>query len=226
MRYYVSEEGDPKNERYLKKEEREIAGKIAQACYDKEFREELQQQLGRVERLLNSYDENELIDIYSDCNPLRQALLTPYIIDNEEYAKRWQELEYPPYTRDDSTAEYETERGELVRSKSEKIIADHYSRRGIPYRYEYPLTVTDRKRQVVIHPDFTVLNKRTRQIYYHEHFGRLDDQDYCDRKVISKMELYMQNGFFQGSEMIYTFESRRKPLDIRYLDSLIDRFLV
>ena len=111
VRYYVSEEGDSKNERYLKKGEREMAGKIAHACYDKEFREVLQQQLGRVERLLNSYDENELIDLYSNCNPLRQELLTPY-------------------------------------------------------------------------------------------------------------------GFFQGSEMIYTFESRRKPLDTRYIDFLIDRFLV
>ena len=32
-----------------------------------------------------------------------------------------------------------TDRGERVRSKSEKIIADYLFRKGIPYKYEKPL---------------------------------------------------------------------------------------
>ena len=225
VRYYVSDETDGK-ERYLKKGEQELAGRVAQAGYDKEFREALQDQLTRVDRLLNNYDENELVNIYVDYNPLRRDLVTPYILDSEAYAKKWQELPYPPYTHEDNSAEFVTEQGELVRSKSEKIIADHYLRRGIPYRYEFPVTLTDRKRQIVIHPDFTVLNKRTRQVFYHEHFGRLDDPDYCDRNVISRIDLYMQNGYFPGSELLFTFESWKKQFDTRSLDKLIDRYLV
>ncbi|MEE3440399.1 MAG: hypothetical protein VZR07_10670, partial [Ruminococcus sp.] len=52
---------------------------------------------------------------------------------------------------------FETQRGEIVRSKSEVIIADALYYANIPYHYEKPIKVGDR----VIYPDFTVLNVKT-----------------------------------------------------------------
>lgn len=50
-----------------------------------------------------------------------------------------------------------TNRGERVRSKSEKIIADCFFRKGIPYKYECPLYL---KGLGIIYPDFTILSKK------------------------------------------------------------------
>ena len=52
-----------------------------------------------------------------------------------------------------------TEKGEYVRSKSEKIIADTLTKNNINYVYELPLRL---KGYGTVKPDFTVLNKRTR----------------------------------------------------------------
>ena len=46
---------------------------------------------------------------------------------------------------------HRTTRGEMMRSKSEVIIADHLANNGIEYGYEQPLTIRD----VTKYPDFT-----------------------------------------------------------------------
>lgn len=54
------------------------------------------------------------------------------------------------------------------------------TRRNIPYRYEFPLTLKDGN---IYHPDFLCLNVRTRQEYIWEHFGLMDNPDYADCTV-------------------------------------------
>ena len=73
-----------------------------------------------------------------------------------------------------------SERGERVRSKSEKIIADKLYRNGIPYKYEKPLVL---KGLGKIHPDFEILNKRTRKEYFLEHLGKMDDIGYVKKNM-------------------------------------------
>ena len=51
--------------------------------------------------------------------------------------------------------EYYTIKGERVRSKSEKIIADELYRYQIPYKYEFPLTLATHNRNIQLYPDFT-----------------------------------------------------------------------
>ncbi len=60
-----------------------------------------------------------------------------------------------------TTTEYRTEKGELVRSKSEMNIANALFRTEIPYKYECPLTLNDGR---VIYPDFTVLDVYNRRL--------------------------------------------------------------
>lgn len=54
------------------------------------------------------------------------------------------ELHYLEYTykSGDEPLNY-TEKGEIVRSKSEKIIADRYHGLGIPYIYELPIRMKE-----------------------------------------------------------------------------------
>ena len=68
-----------------------------------------------------------------------------------------------------------TAKGEYVSSKSEKIIADTLTKNNINYVYELPLRL---KGYGTVKPDFTVLNKRTRQEYVWEHFGMMDGNVY------------------------------------------------
>ena len=65
--------------------------------------------------------------------------------------------------------------GEMLRSKSEVIIANLLHERNIPFRYEQPLYAGDGTLRL---PDFTVT--WAGKTYYWEHLGRLDLADYAD----------------------------------------------
>lgn len=60
-------------------------------------------------------------------------------MSREEKIRRFEGEAYESKPIDDERNEFYTNKGERVRSKSEKIIADHFERRGILYRYEKPL---------------------------------------------------------------------------------------
>jgi len=69
---------------------------------------------------------------------------------------------------------YQTLSGDLVRSKSEVIIANILHQSGIPFKYEIRLFGTEGPPK---RPDFTVEWKG--KMYYWEHLGMLDAEDYC-----------------------------------------------
>lgn len=50
---------------------------------------------------------------------------------------------------------HRTERGELVRSKSELVIADKLHARSVDYAYEQPLTLSNGRTK---YPDFTIVD--------------------------------------------------------------------
>lgn len=81
-----------------------------------------------------------------------------------------------------------TEKGEAVRSKSEKIIADKLYMKEIPYVYEQPLYL---KGYGYVVPDFKILNVRTKKEYYLEHFGMMDDYEYA-KNAIKKIECFQK----------------------------------
>ena len=57
-----------------------------------------------------------------------------------------------------------------------------------------------------------------------EHFGMMDDPDYAARAT-EKLELYAENGFFPGKNLIITMETSAKPLSSKLLKSLIKTYL-
>jgi hypothetical protein len=72
---------------------------------------------------------------------------------------------------------YLTENGDLVRSKSEWIIADKLKAAGIKYQYEQPLMLDGVERL----PDFTIRDEDTNRVWYWEHNGMLSDDEYRKR---------------------------------------------
>ena len=79
-----------------------------------------------------------------------------------------------------------TKRGEYVRSKSEKILADLFYENGIPYQYEPAFRLINGK---LVYPDFVLLNVRERKTFYWEHYGLASDETYST-KNIDKLCLY------------------------------------
>ena len=82
---------------------------------------------------------------------------------------------------------HRTERGDLVRSKSELVIADKLYARGIDYAYEQPLILPgDRTR----YPDFTIIDGARGVTYYWEHLGLLHDPGYRARWERKRAEYF------------------------------------
>ena len=140
-------------------------------------------------------------------------------LSDEQYRALWEQCEYEGKGFDEYAAEIYTERGERVRSKSEKIIADKLYRENIAYRYEYPLNLSN---GVVVYPDFTILVEIRRRNIIFEHFGMMDDERYANN-AIEKLRMYANSGYHLGDNLFVTMETSTKPFDSRMLDGIIEQ---
>ena len=158
-----------------------------------------------------------------DTLPLgRKAIVTPITMTNEEYARRWQEVKYEgkPFLPGDP--DFRSLKGERMRSKSEVIIANLLYTLGIPYRYEYPIKLKNRK---TIYPDFIILNVNTREEYIYEHMGMMGDENYAAKNV-SKINELIESDYFPGENLLLTFESVDSPLDIQAVEIQLRHFMM
>lgn len=127
----------------------------------------------------------------------------------------------------DSNLVYRTDRGELVRSKSEWIIADKLHAAGIDYQYEQSLMLGDIERL----PDFTIVDDDSGVIWYWEHNGLLDNIEYRQRWE-RKLTAYRDNGILPLCEgggdngtLLTTAEKHGTGLDSVEISKNIDTIL-
>ena len=120
---------------------------------------------------------------------------------------------------------HRTERGDLVRSKSELVIADKLHARGIDYVYEQPLVLPNGRTR---YPDFTIADHARGVTFYWEHLGMLDNPGYRARWEGKRAE-YLECGIGpheDGGGLEGTLiESRDEPggrLDAAAIASVID----
>lgn len=74
---------------------------------------------------------------------------------------------------------HRTKRGDLVRSKSEVIIANELLAQGVDrYEYEAPLVLSNGETR---YPDFMIINDDSGERFYWEHLGLLHNPDYAAR---------------------------------------------
>lgn len=220
--YYISEEEENKNGRYLKKREESLAKRIAQRDYDASILRYATERLKVIEKFLKNYEKTNLSNVFSKINSYRKELIDSSIISDEEFVKQWQAVKYAKKEFEYNTQVIITEKGEYVRSKSEKIIADKLYMLGIPYRYECPIHLAE---NVKVYPDFTILKMPEREEVYLEHFGMLDDANYVNM-TIYKLNTYERNGIYLGVNLFLTYETSKKPLNVRALDEMIRKLWV
>lgn len=111
--------------------------------------------------------------------------------------------------------------GNKVRSKSEALIDMLLYTHKIPFRYECALHLGE----TTLFPDFTLRHPVTGEIYYWEHFGKMDNPKYA-QNVISKLRLYISTGILPGIHLITTYETSTKPLTSDTIERIIHEFFL
>ena len=151
----------------------------------------------------------------------------PSAATDDGFAERWQKEKYNGRWKKNTDTTYETPRGERVRSKSEWMIASMLDKAGVPYRYEEIVPLDEEGLVgVFMHPDFTVLNKRTRKVYYWEHFGAMGNNSYVEDNFMPKIREYYNFGFLPGDKLLMTFETTGHPLDTTDIKRIIEQYLL
>jgi len=206
---------------YIPKENGILAQQLAQKAYDEKILRLAEKRYSQIRKLVKDYTDDELENIYLKEHSIRQKLIHPVEPTWEQILNEWIAKEYDGKEFHEDMPVILTEKGERVRSKSEKIIADYLYRNGIEYKYECPLYL---KGMGIVYPDFTLLSRKIRKEVYWEHNGKCDDIPYA-RNMVKKINAYENNGIFQGERLILTYETEQTILNTGKIEQLVNRYL-
>ena len=221
VQYYHYLPGEKKRGSYIPKANRELPCQLAQKSYDEKVLKLAARRLKQIQKILNDYEDEEIDTIFLKEKPWRQELIQPVEPIWEQKEKEWMEEPYERMEVSEDAFVILTEKGERVRSKSEKILADYFYRNGILYKYEKPLYL---KGFGIVHPDFTFLSRKLKKEIYWEHHGRMDDPVYA-QKAVKKIQAYEENGIYPGERLILTFETTKTFLNTRLMETLARQYL-
>ena len=228
-RYYISDGNG--HQTYLGEKDSELIRKLAAKYYGKKLMDAAVQEKAQIDsciRILdskltsNGKDKADIDAVHGQLPESVRNMVKPSVVTDDGYAIHWQEEKYDNLWMK-GNYKFKTKGGQIVRSKSELIIANMLHDAGVPYRYEEtrPLCAD---LGMFHNPDFTVLNARTRQEFIWEHFGMMDKEDYRN-STFRKLSDYMMFGYYPGKNLIVTFESSACPLNTEDVGRLIAEFL-
>lgn len=218
-RYYHCIED--RNGIYIPKGNMTLSKQLAQKAYNKSIINKVEEQLCKIGKLLETDADEEMKELYDSLHPDRKKLIVPLEDTWEQALQKWYETSYQGKEFQEGTPVILTEKGERVRSKSEKILADYFYRKDILYKYEKPIYL---KGYGTVYPDFTFLSSKTRQEMYWEHEGMMDNQEYA-RSAVRKIESYQKNGIYPGERLILTFETQQSMLNQNIVENLVEKYL-
>lgn len=223
--YLLSKKGD-NNGKYLSRANDFLARAIIQRDYNRKILNLLKKEWSVLRQLLKIYNQNSTEHLYETLSNNRRDVITPITLPRESYIQKWLDVEYKHKEISGLHGQYFSIKGLPVRSKSEVIIADTLDYYGIPFRYEFPVIMkNEHDTYIDFHPDFYCLNVRSRKEIIWEHFGMMDDKDYCE-KAIHKIKLYEKNGYFTGDKFIFTQETAAHPVTAKELELKTTKYLL
>jgi len=220
VQYYRRMDPKDRNGIYMRKSETEMILKLAQKRYDNMVLKSAHEELKAIEQYKKNLPVRPVEEILDSLAEEWQNMIHPIFETDAQFVANWLSVKYPPSPIEGKRQEFITDRGEIVRSKSELIIANYLYHHGIPYRYEYPLYLDGLG---TIHPDFLILNVRLRKEIFWEHHGRMDDEKYAKRAV-NRLNYYQINKFFPGDNLIFTMETLDTPISISVVKEMVNRY--
>jgi ATP-dependent exoDNAse (exonuclease V) alpha subunit len=121
-----------------------------------------------------------------------------------------------------------THKKELVRSKSEVVVANSLAMHEVDYVYEKVLKIGDTSR----YPDFTIEDEGTGTVFYWEHCGMLHDPDYRARWD-AKLKWYGENdilpykdGGGKNGTLIVTRDSEKGGISTPDIDRIVEEIVL
>ena len=219
--YYHCTKNSKKNGTYISRENKFLIQQLAQKSYNEKVLKCAEKRLSQIRKITKDYNDHEIEEIFEKEHIERKKLIQPVEPTWEQKMKSWAAEVYQGKEFQDNVPLIFTERGERVRSKSEKIMADYFFRNNIEYKYERPLLL---KGYGTVYPDFTFLSRRTGEEIYWEHDGKMDDPTYA-RNAVKKIEAYGNNNIFPGERLILTFETEYTILSTKTIEKLVEKYL-
>lgn len=212
--YYLVKQGETsKRGKYLSKKKMDFIKSLAQRDYNQEIKGLIEERINLINQYLAL---GSFKSVYDSMLEKKKLLVHPIELFDEEFLEEWECEEYYGLDFEEDAPEIYTQKGERVRSKSEKIIADFLYQCGIPYKYEHPLVLGG----MTVYPDFTLLDLKNRKEIYLEHLGMMDDLEYME-KALKKMNSYQREGYYLGEQLMITYETMRLPFDSRSFEGMI-----
>ena len=215
QRWYLKKSG---KKIYISKKKRELAEKLAVKKYLSALLKSLKQEKTAIEFYLRHYKTNQAEQFLEPTSPYYKLLLPFFNSTNEDFQK-WMMDNYERNMKYPEQLIYKASSGNYVRSKSEMMIDMFLHMNKIPFRYECALQLGE----IVMYPDFTIKHPVTGEIYYWEHFGMLDDPNYC-RNTCLKLQTYTSNGIIPTVHLIMTFETKEHPLSLDMIEGIIEYY--
>jgi len=207
--FYLRTDAKERTGKYLKKADAKTIREYMQKKYNLEMLSTARVELEQINEFLRGYCPGQLTAPYETLPDKARSFVKPYECSDEQWIQQIMNTKYEPLDFREDAAEIYANDGTRVRSKSEAAIIDMLNKNHIPFLYERPLELNG----YTIHPDFTILNVRTRTLIYWEHFGMMDDFSYV-RSAAKKIIDYQEEGCIPGINLFYTFETAGKPLNI------------
>lgn len=212
---------DSKYGEYIPRENEELPRRLAQKVYNDSVLKTATSRNKLITRCLKDYNDDEIEELFESLHPERKKLVTPIEPTFKQLKEEWYAAPYTGKAFAEGTPVIMSERGERVRSKSEKILADYFFRNDVLYKYEKPLNLSG---YGMVFPDFTFFSKKLRKEIYWEHEGMMDKPEYAV-KAVKKLNSYQKNGILPGERLILTFETEQDVLNTSIVKQLVDRYL-
>lgn len=161
-------------------------------------------------------------DLLSETSPYYELLQTHFAKNKLPMSvQKWHAEAYETNGSHPEHLIHTTLAGHKVRSKSEVIIANLLYTNHIPYRYEAALQLNE----FTAYPDFTILHPTSQQIFYWEHFGMMDKNNYCDA-ACNKLKSYCYNGIYPSMQLITTYETGKVPICSEQVQQIITQYFL
>ena len=213
---------DGHSQTYLPKKERPLAEQLAAKKYLNALYQDLLAEKKAVDAYLKNYNSKpRKSDTLLTKKSGYQELLSPYFQPSSKELIDWAASPYEMNTKYPEQLTHKTSSNHYVRSKSEVLIDTFLHIHKLPFRYECALHLGE----VTVFPDFTIMHPATKQIYYWEHFGLMDDPAYA-RNTYSKLQYYISYGIIPTIQLITTFENKDHPLSSDTIETIINHYFL
>lgn len=198
---------------YIPKNKRAYAESLAVKTFLEEQKNYLSKKKRAAEQFLKVCPrENRAEQLLAEASGY-QELLAPYFEPKTEELLKWAKEKYDRNPNYLEQLSQKVSDGSYVRSKSEAMIDLVLRLNKIPFRYECLLELGG----VPYYPDFTIRHPITGKVFYWEHFGLMDEPEYC-RKTFSKLQTYASFNIIPTINLITTYETRKEPLNLEMIE--------